>query len=191
MADEPISVEEIVLESEDKMTRIIDHLKNELKGLRTGRASTSLVDHLSANYYGAPTPLNQLANISAPEANLIVIKPFDASSIKEIEKAIVAANLGLNPQNDGRIIRLAIPPLSGERRQQLGNQVKQLGEQSKVNIRNTRRDSIKSIDQAEKDKAITEDDRDKGKEEMDVITKKYCDKVDEIVKSKTAEIMEA
>ncbi len=190
MADEPISIEEIILEADEKMTKTVDHLKNELKGLRTGRASTSLVDHLSASYYGAPTPLNQLANISAPEANLIVIKPFDASSIKEIEKAIVAANLGLNPQNDGRIIRLAIPPLSGERRQQLGNQVKQLGEQAKVTVRNARRDNIKSIEQAEKDKAITEDERDKGKIEMDDITKKYCDNIDEIVKVKTAEIME-
>ncbi len=190
MADEQISVEEILLEAEDKMSKSLDHLKHEMKGLRTGRASTALVEHLTAEYYGASTPLNQLANLSAPEANLIVIKPFDTSCIKEIEKAIIAANLGLNPQNDGRIIRLAIPPLSGERRQQLGNQVKQMAEQAKINIRNVRRDGNKSLDQAEKDKAITEDMRDSGKEEMDEITKKYVDKADEIAKAKTAEIME-
>ena len=190
MADEQISYEEIVMESEEKMSKAVDHLKHEFKGLRTGRASTSLVEHLTAEYYGAPTPLSQLANLSAPEANLIVIKPFDTSCIKDIEKAIIAANLGLNPQNDGRIVRLAIPPLSGERRQQLGTQVKQLGEQTKVNVRNIRRDGNKALEQAEKAKSMTEDSRDTGKEEMDKITKSYTDKVDELVKTKTAEIME-
>jgi ribosome recycling factor len=185
-----MSPEEILFETEEKMEKAVDFLKSEYRGIRTGRASTALVEHLKIDYYGTSTPLKQAANLSTPEGNLIVIKPFDTSIIKEIEKTILASSLGLNPQSDGRIIRLSIPPLSGERRKQLAQQVKQMAEQARVNVRNARRDANKDFDTAEKDKAISEDDRDHGKEQIDEMTKKYTAKVDEILEAKTAEIME-
>jgi len=185
-----MSPDEILFETEEKMEKAVEFLKNEYRGIRTGRASTALVEHLKIDYYGSSTPLKQAANLSTPEGNLIVIKPFDTSIIKEIEKAIIASPLGLNPQSDGRIIRLAIPPLSGERRKQLAQQVKQMAEQARVNTRNARRDANKEFDTAEKDKTISEDERDKGKEQIDELTKKYTAKVDEILEAKTAEIME-
>ena len=181
--------EEILFETEEKMEKSVDFLRQEYRTIRTGRASTALVEHVRVEYYGAPTPLKQIANLSTPEANLIVIKPFDASSLKDIEKALIAANIGITPMSDARLIRLVVPPLSGERRQQLANQVKQMAEQARVNIRNARRDGNKAFDQAEKDKEITEDERDGGKEEMDELTKKYTEKVDEVLKAKTEEIM--
>ena len=187
---EEVSIDEIMLLTEEKMDKAVDHLKHEFKGLRTGRASTALIENINVEYYGTPTPMKQVGNLSAPEANLIVIKPFDTSCIKDIEKAIIASDLGLNPQNDGRIVRLAVPPLSGERRQQLSNQVKQLAEQAKVSVRNSRRDGNKSLDQGEKDKVFTEDDRDKAKKEVDDLTKKHTENIDSLMKAKTDEIME-
>jgi ribosome recycling factor len=182
--------EEILFEAEEKMEKAVDYLRGEFRTMRTGRASTALVENIRVDYYGSPTPLKQLASLSAPEPNLIVIKPFDASIIKEIDRAIVASPLGITPNSDGRVVRLAVPPLSGERRGQLANQAKQLAEQARVNIRNARRDANKQFDQAEKDKALTEDDRDQGKTQMDELTKKYTAKVDEVLKAKTDEIME-
>jgi ribosome recycling factor len=182
--------EEISFEAEEKMEKAVDFLRNEYRTLRTGRASTALVEHIRVEYYGTPTPLKQLANLSAPEANLIVIKPFDASSIKDIDKAIQTSSLGITPVSDGRVVRLVVPPLSGERRQQLAQQVKQMAEQARVNIRNARRDANKQFDQAEKDKEITEDERDEGKEDMDEMTKKYIAQADELLKAKTDEIMQ-
>ncbi|MBN2212590.1 MAG: ribosome recycling factor [Sedimentisphaerales bacterium] len=185
-----MSYDDILLEAEESMDKAVDFLRSEYRTLRTGRASTALVEHIKVDYYGAPTPLKQLANLSAPEANLIVIKPFDASSLKDIEKAIIASSLGITPNTDGRVIRLSVPALSGERRQQLANQVKQMAEQARVSVRNTRRDANKHFDQAEKDKTITEDDRDKGKKEIDDLTKKYTSQIDDVLKTKTDEIME-
>ena len=182
--------EEIILEAEDKMDKAVDFLHSEYRTIRTGRASTALVENIRVEYYGATTPLKQLANISAPEPNLIVIKPFDTSVIKEIDKAIMASSIGITPNSDSRMIRLVVPPLSGERRQQLAQQVKQMAEQARVSIRNIRRDANKHIDQAQKDKALTEDDRDEAKKEMDDLTKKYISKADDLLKTKTAEIME-
>ena len=185
-----MSYDDILLEAEEAMEKAVDFLRSEYRTLRTGRASTALVEHLKVEYYGAPTPLKQLANLSAPEANLIVIKPFDASSLKDIEKAIIASSLGITPSNDGRVVRLNVPALSGERRQQLANQVKQMAEHARVTIRNARRDANKHLDQAEKDKDITEDDRDEGKKEIDELTKKYVGQIDDVLKAKTDEIME-
>ena len=190
MADDVFSVDETVLESEDRMDKAVDFLRVEFRGIRTGRASTALVDNLKVDYYGSMTPLKQIANLSTPEANLIVIKPFDVSGIKDIEKALLGSSLGLTPNSDGRLIRLTVPPLSGERRQQLAGQIKQMAEQGRVSIRNIRRDANKHIDQAQKDKHITEDERDEGKKEMDELTKKYVSQVDEVLKAKTTEIME-
>ena len=190
MADAGLTLDEIMLESEDRMDKALDHFKTELRMVRTGRASTALIENLRADYYGTPTPLKQLANLSTPEPALIVIKPFDASCIKDIERAIIASSVGLNPSSDGRIIRLNVPPLSGERRQQLANQIKQMAEAARVGIRNVRRDANKQIDQLQKDKSITEDQRDGAKEDMDATTKKYIEKLDEALKHKTDEIME-
>lgn len=190
MAGEEISVEEIVLESQDRMEKAVEFLRSEFRGIRTGRASTALVENIKVDYYGSVTPLKQIANLSAPESNLIVIKPFDPSSIKDIEKAILGSSIGITPNSDGRVVRLAVPPLSGERRQQLVGQVKQMVEQGRVSVRNIRRDANKHIEQAQKDKSITEDERDDGKKEMDDLTKKYVEQIDKVLKAKSQEIME-
>ena len=184
-----MSVNDVVKDTDFKMKKAIDFYQNELRGVRTGRASTALVDHLRVDYYGNLTPVNQLATISAPQADMIVIKPFDAASIKDIEKAIKTSDLSLAPIVDGKLIRLNIPPLSGERRKQLANQVKQMGEHTKVNIRNIRRDANKQLDDEQKAKLITEDDRDKGKSDIDDMTKKYTIKIDDAIKAKSDEII--
>lgn len=185
-----MSPDEITFEAEEKMEKCIEFLKNEYRAVRTGRASTALVEHIKVDYYGAQTPLNQIANISTPEATMIVIKPFDVSSIKDIDKAILASSLGITPNTDGKILRLKIPPLSGERRQQLVQTIKQMAEHARVSIRNIRRDANKHFDQSQKDKDITEDDRDEGKKEMDELTKKYISQIDDILKAKTEEVTE-
>ncbi len=179
----------IVTENENKMKKALEHLHDELKGVRTGRASTGLVENIKVEYYGNPTPLKQLATLAAPAADMVVIKPFDPASLKEIEKAIKNSDLSIAPVIDGKMIRLNIPPLSEERRQQMVSQAKQLGEQTKVSIRNIRRDAIKHLEQQQKDKAITEDDLEKGKKQIDDITKEHTDKIDEVIKSKSDEIM--
>jgi len=180
----------IVSESESKMTKALDVLQHDLKGVRTGRASTGLVENLIVEYYGTPTPLKQMSTLAAPQADSIVIKPFDPASIKDIEKAIKNSDLSLAPIVEGKLIRLSIPPLSEDRRKQIAQQVKQTGEHAKVSVRNIRRDSIKHLEQQQKDKAITEDDLDKGKKQIDDITKNYTDKVDDLVKHKSDEIMQ-
>ncbi len=184
-----MSAKQIIAQHEKNMERTLDVLKNDFRSIRTGRASAGLVDHLMVDYYGTPTQLKQLATIACPEPASIVIKPFDAGCIKDIEKAIKVSELSLAPIMDGKMIRLNIPPLSEERRKQIVNQVKQLGEKSKVSLRNIRRDAIKQIEDEEKAKLITEDERDKGKKEVDDLTKKYTDQIDQTIKSKSEEIM--
>jgi len=180
---------ELVSQTESKMKKALDALHDELKTVRTGRASTALVENIKADFYGAPTPLKQMATLATPQADMIVIKPFDPASVREIEKAIKSSDLSISPVVDGKIIRLNIPPLSGERRTQLVQQAKQVGEQTKVVIRNLRRDANKHLEQLEKDKTITEDDLEHGKKLIDDKTKFYTDKIDEVVKHKTDEIM--
>jgi len=182
-------VKEIVSESESKMKKAIEVLHDQLKSVRTGRASTGLVENIKIDYYGSPTPLKQLATLATPQADMIVIKPFDPASLKEIEKAIKNSDLSIAPIMDGRLIRLNIPSLSEERRKQLSTQAKQTGEQTKISIRNIRRDAIKHLEQRQKDKLITEDDLETGKKQIDDITKKHSDKVDEMVKHKSDEIL--
>jgi ribosome recycling factor len=184
-----MSAKDVVSDSEKKMDKAIEVLGDELKSMRTGRASTGLVENLRVDYYGSPTPLKQLASLAAPQPDMIVIKPFDPASIKDIEKAIKNSDLSLAPILEGKLVRLNIPPLSEERRKQLAAQVKNLGEQSKVGIRNVRRDAIKQLEQEQKDKVITEDDLEKGKKQMDDVTKDYTAKVDDVVKHKADEIM--
>lgn len=183
-------MDEILLTVEESMEHALEFLKKELRSLRTGRASTSLVDKLMVNYYGAPTELRQMATISTPEATQILIKPFDPSSLKDIERAIQASELGLNPSNDGKVIRLNIPPLSIERRNQLTSQVKKMAEQARVTIRNARRDGNKEVDVAQKDSVLTEDDAKKGKDSVQKLTDDYEKKVTETLDAKTKEIME-
>ena len=171
------------------MTKAVEFLQTEFKSVRSGRASTGLVENLNVDYYGTLTPVKQLATIATPEANMIVIKPFDPAAAKEIEKAIRNSDLSISPVNDGKIIRLNIPPLSQERRKQIVSQAKNMGEQAKISIRNIRRDANKQLDDEQKDKRITEDDRDKGRKQIDDLTKDFADKVDKIVKAKSDEIM--
>jgi ribosome recycling factor len=182
-------VKEIVTETESKMKKTLEVLQAELKTLRTARASTALVENIKVDYYGTPTPLKSLAALSTPQPDLIVIKPFDPASIKEIEKAIKTSDLSLAPIVDAKLIRLSIPPLTEERRKQLVGQVKQIGEQSKIGLRNIRRDANKHLEKQEKDKLITEDDLKKGNKQIDDITKKYTDDIDSAVKHKSDEIM--
>lgn len=179
----------IVSDTESKMKKAVEILHDEFKTIRSGRASTGLVENIKADFYGTPTPLKQMATLAVPQADMIVIKPFDPASIKEIEKAIKASDLSIAPIVDGKIIRLNIPSLSGERRKQLVQQAKQTGEQTKVSIRNIRRDANKHLEKQEKDKLITEDDLEKSKKQIDDITKQYIDKADELIRNKSNEIM--
>ncbi|MHC4290733.1 MAG: ribosome recycling factor [Planctomycetota bacterium] len=180
---------QILSSHESGMAKAVDFLRNELKSVRTGRAAPGLVENLSVDYYGSPTPLKSLATIAAPEPASIVIKPFDPACIKDVEKAIKSSDLSLAPVLDGKMIRLNIPPLSEERRKQIVGQVKQLGEKSKVSIRNIRRDANKQLDDEQKGKTITEDDCKKGKDSIDDTTKKHIDQIDGIIKAKSEEIM--
>jgi len=181
--------QKIIAEHESSMKKAVEFLQTELRSVRTGRASAGLVENLSVEYYGTPTPLKQMATIATPEADMIIIKPFDPASLKEIEKAIKNSELSLAPILDGKVVRLNVPPLSGERRRQLAQQVKQMGEKAKVSVRNIRRDANKALEEEQKNKVITEDDRDKGKKDIDNLTRKYTDKIDSIVKAKSDEIM--
>lgn len=187
-----MDIDETLLICEEAMDKAVDYLKSELRGVRTGRASTALVDFVKVDYYGAPTELRQLARVTVPEPTQILIKPFDASCVKEIGKAIEAAGLGLNPVVEAKQVRLVLPALSGERRTQLISSVKQMGEQAKVTIRNARRDANKHVDQAAKDKSLhlSEDDAEGAKEDVQKLLKNYEGQVDELVTAKSKEIQE-
>jgi len=184
-------VKQVTTDSENRMKKAVEVLQDEFKSVRTGRASTGLVENIKVEYYGNPTPLKALAAISTPQADMILIKPFDPGSIKDIDKGILASEVGLTPMVDGKVIRLNVPPLTEERRRQLAHQVKGLGEQTKVSVRNVRRDAIKLLEKEEKDKLITEDDLEKGKKQLDDLTKQYTDKADQVVKHKSDEIMQS
>jgi ribosome recycling factor len=182
--------DDIVLEAEEKMEKALEVLVQEFKGVRTGRATPGLVEGILVEYYGSPTNLKQLATITIPDARMIVLKPFDPGSLGEIEKAIQKSNLGINPANDGKVIRLAIPPLSEERRKQMVKMAKDMAEKAKVSIRSVRRDSNTQADKEEKEKILTEDEKFKAKEEIQRLTEQYEKKGDEALEKKTKEIME-
>lgn len=184
-----MSVEDVLLDAEERMEKALGVLKNNLAGIRTGRATPGLLDSVKVTVYGSATPLKQLASVGAPEPQQLVIRPFDTSTIKDIEKAIVASELGLNPQNDGRIIRINIPALSTDVRKKLVARIKELAEETRVSIRNVRRDANKAVETAEKEKLISEDDRDKAKEEVQELTKKYENSVGELAKNREADVM--
>ncbi|MDG2471422.1 MAG: ribosome recycling factor [Pirellulaceae bacterium] len=180
----------ILLDTEERMTKALDVLKNALSGIRTGRANPGLVDSIRVDVYGSPTPIKQIATVGAPEPTQIVIRPYDASIIKEIEKAIVAGDLGYNPQSDGRVIRINVPALSTDVRKKMVSRIKELSEDAKISVRNVRRDSNKAADTAEKDKSISEDERDDIKDEVQTLTKQHEDEISAMAKAKEKEVME-
>ncbi len=175
--------------TKEKMQKTVDALSAELMTLRCGRANPHILDKIKVDYYGAQTPLTQIAAVSAPEARLITIQPWDVSAIKAIEKAILSSDLGLNPSNDGKVIRLSIPQLTQERREQLAKSVSKSGEEAKVALRNIRRNAIDEIKKAEKAKEITEDDVKDGEKLLQKAVDDYTKKIDDIVKEKEKEIL--
>ena len=183
-------ITDILKEAEARMRGALNALNEDLAGIRTGRASPALVERLIVPYYGTPTPLLQLATISAPEPQLITIRPYDPGSISVIEKAIQSSDLGLTPGNDGKIIRLSIPPLTEQRRQELVKIVAKRLEEAKVAVRNVRRDTLEDLRGFEEEKMISEDDFYRGKEDLQKLTAHYTDEVDTIGKRKEQEIME-
>ena len=182
--------DDILLDCEERMEKAVNVFRDELRGLRTGRATPALVENIRVEYYGSPTPIKALATISTPDPQHLVIKPFDASVLKEVEKAIRSSDLGLSPSNDGKMVRLQVPPMSGEQRKKMVQQINKSAEAAKVACRNIRRDGNKHFDQAEKAKEMTEDDRDAGKEEVQALLKKYEDRITEMAEKKAKEIME-
>jgi ribosome recycling factor len=182
--------EAIFTHMQQEMDQSVAVLRKELAKMRTGRASTALLEHIMVDYYGATTPLNQLATLSAPEPRLLVVQPYDRSAMKDIEKSILKADLGLTPSNDGKVIRVPIPQLTEERRRELVKHVRRIGEEFRVSIRNHRRDAIERLKDSEKKKEITADEAKHGQERIQKITTEYVNRVDKIVKSKEDEVME-
>jgi ribosome recycling factor len=185
-----MSIEEIALEAEERMEKSVTLLADQLRGIRTGRANVGLVESIRVDYYGSSTPLKQMANLSTPEPQQILIRPFDPSIIGDIVRAIQTSDLGLSPNSDGKVVRLNVPPLSVEQRKKLANRVKELAEEARVAIRNIRRDANKQADVEQTDKILTEDDLTTCKDEVQTLTKKFEAKVNEAADKKSAEIME-
>jgi ribosome recycling factor len=183
-------IDDVKADAESKMKKSVEAFKRELLSLRTGRASPALIEPLKVDYYGAPTPLQQIATIAAPEARLLTIKPYDQSALSAIEKAILKSDLGLTPMNDGKIIRLPIPALTEERRRDLTKIVRRHAEEAHVAVRNIRRDALKDLEEMEEEKMLSEDQHFKGKEVLQELTDKYIAQIDQIAKAKEAEIME-
>lgn len=183
-------IKETIKEAETRMKGAIQSLEEDLSGIRTGRASPALVERLQIEYYGAPTPLIQLASVSVPDPRALLIRPFDATALKAIERGILASDLGLTPNNDGKVIRLNLPPLTEERRRDLVKIVHNRLEDTRVAIRNIRRDLIKDLREFEKEKLISEDDLKKGEEELQKLTDRFIQQVDTVGSQKEKEIME-
>jgi ribosome recycling factor len=183
-------IRDVLAEAEDRMKKSVESLQLDLKGIRTGRASPALVERLRVDYYGNPTNLIELASISAPEPQLLTIRPWDANALKDIERAILQSDLGLTPANDGKIIRLSIPPLTEERRLELTRVVAKRVEEGRVAVRNCRRDGLNDLRDLEKEKLVSEDEFYVAKDELQDITDKYIETVDDIGTAKEQEIME-
>lgn len=182
-------IEDIKKEIQKRMEGAINYFQEELKSLRTGRATPAILESVKVLYYGTPTPVNQVANIMVPDPTLLIVQPWDPSLLMEIEKAIRKADLGLNPINDGKTLKIPIPPLTEERRKELSKKAKEMSEGAKNAIRNIRRDGNEQIKKSEKDKKISEDDRDKGLEEIQKLTDDSIKKIEEILKKKEKEIL--
>lgn len=181
-------VTQMVSAAKPKMETALQHFTDELKTVRTGRASAGMVEHVVVSYYGTPTPLKALATLMVPDASQILIQPFDAASVKDIVTAIREAGLGFNPTDDGRTVRLNVPPLTAERREEMVKLVNKMGEEARITIRQVRGKTWEDIQKAQKDGVITEDNRDWGRDEIDKITAEYNKKVEALVKEKEAEI---
>lgn len=185
-----MDTDEILMDVEERMEKAVGVLKQQLAGIRTGRANPGLVDTLKVDVYGSATPIKQLASVGAPEPTQIVIRPYDPSTLKDIEKAIQAADLGFNPQSDGRVVRLNVPPLSTEVRRKMAGRVKELAEEAKVALRNVRRDGNRMADTAEKGKDLSEDQRDDVKSEIQDLIKKYETQAADAAKAREKQVME-
>ncbi|MFR9731284.1 ribosome recycling factor [Saccharopolyspora sp. MS10] len=183
-------IDEALLEGEEKMEKAVQVAKDDLATVRTGRANPAMFSGIVVDYYGSPTPLNQLASISVPEARLVVIKPYDASQLAAMEKAIRDSDLGVNPSNDGQLIRIAIPQMTEERRKEMVKVAKQKGEEGRVTVRGIRRKVKETIDRAVKDGEAGEDEGTRGEKELDNLTHRYTAQIDELVKHKEAELLE-
>jgi len=183
-------LDEIALEAEENMEKAVEAFRHELRTIHTGRATPALLDGVKVSYYGSMTPLNQLATVAAPEAQLIVVRPFDPTSIKEIERAILTSNVGITPISDGKVLRLPVPPLSEERRRQIVQGLKKMAEEAKVAIRNARREANKALEEEKSGSIITEDDLYRGKENILELTHDYEARVDETLQKKSEEILE-
>ncbi len=182
--------DEILLDAEERMEKAVGVFRDELRGLRTGRATPALVDNLRVEAYGSQMPLKQLAQIGTPDPQSIVIRPFDPTTLKDIEKAIRSSDLGMAPNNDGKLIRLQVPAMSGDQRQKMSQRIKKSAEDCKVSCRNIRRDANKHFDAAEKDGEMTEDERDQGKELVQELLKSFEDKINDMADKKTREVLE-
>jgi len=185
-----VAVNELVADLNKRMTSTIEAFKSESARVRTGRASTSLVSNVRVNYYGTSTPLNQLATLGVPEPQLVVIQPYDGGALGEIEKAIQSAELGLNPSNDGKVIRVPVPPLTEDRRKEMVKMVKKMGEDHKIALRNIRRDINDGLKSEEKEKKITEDDVRKGQSEVQKVTDQFVSQIDQLLSAKEKEILQ-
>lgn len=183
-------IEEIYSETKQRMAKAIEDLKGELKRVRTGRASVNLLDGIRVDYYGTLTPLNQMASLAVPDSRMITIQPWDASAIKEIEKAILKSDLGLTPSNDGKLVRIAIPPLTEERRKQLVKVINKMAEEHKVAVRNIRRDANEMLKEAKKEGEIAEDTSFRAQEQVQQFTNEHIQLIDETIKKKEKEILE-
>ena len=181
---------ELIKNTEEKMNKTVAVLERDYKSIRAGRANAAVLDRITVDYYGAPTPIEQMAAVSVPEPRILMIQPWDASTVKDIEKAILTSDIGINPQNDGRVIRLAFPPLTEERRKAIVKDVRKVAEDRKVAVRNTRRDAMEKLKALKKASTITEDDMANGEKKIQNLTDKYCKEIDELADIKEKEIME-
>ncbi|MCZ6792321.1 MAG: ribosome recycling factor [Planctomycetota bacterium] len=178
----------VLLDAEERMEKALGVLRDKYRGMRTGRATPGLVDEIRVDYYGSPTPMKQISNIMAPEPDQLVIKPFDPGTLGDIEKAILKSDIGIHPRNDGKILRLQIPPLSQERRRQLATWAKEVGEEARIAIRNIRRDANRQGDQLKKESSLSEDNLKSLKDEIQKLTKTFEEKVDGALGQKTKEL---
>ena len=183
-------MKELLAKTEEKMDKSLNALDREFKAVRAGRANPAILDKILVDYYGTPTPIQQMAAVSVPEGRTLQIQPWDVSTLKDIEKAIQTADIGINPQNDGKIIRLIFPPLTEERRRDLVKEVKKLGEDTKVAVRSIRRDAIEKLKAMKKNNEITEDDQSNGEKKIQNLTDKFCKEADDLSAAKEKEIME-
>ena len=183
-------MEQLFKTTEEKMNKTVEVLEREYKAIRAGRATAAVLERISVDYYGVPTPINQMAAISVPEARTLIIQPWDSSTLKEIEKAILTSDIGINPQNDGKIIRLNFPPLTEERRKEIVKEVHKKAEESKVAVRNQRRNALDDLKALKKNNEITEDDESNGEKKIQNLTDKFCKEIDNVAATKEKEIME-